>query len=900
MRKVASSLVFLIIALCLTKAQTGVQPSIAGTPGVAISPDGTASATAAAKSGGSAGLGTQVTTDTRGNATLWEQNHAQQIGSLAPASPRMESLLVAAAAITIHVPADQATIQAAINAANNGDTVLVSDGTYNESINFNGKAITVKSVHGAAKTTIDGGGVSTVVFFISGETASSVLNGFTITNGSAGFAAPNYGEGGGIEIRNSSPTIIGNTIRSNKACNGAGIGIYFGGPLIQGNTVSNNVQAGCSGGTGGGGILVGGESSGTRIIHNVILNNAMPAGGGGISLFAAGGPTIQNNTIQGNNGGQTGGGIAIYNNASPQIFQNLFYGNTAGSGGAIYWVIPVSSPGLFLLNNTLVNNSSTNGSAIYDGGFDTNMRIINNLVIGRSGQTAYFCQQYNGNTTPAVFSNNDVFSAGATAIGGNCTVATGTNGNISLDPAFINATNNFHLQTGSAVIDVGSNAASGLGKDLDGFPRIQNSIADMGVYEYFPTNVSFQPPSLTFGTQLIGTTSAAQPVIVTNTGAMPLFMGIKISAQFLETTNCPVRLAAGAACTVNVSFKPAATGVQTGSLLFADNASASPQDVSLSGSGQGFPIVSLAPTSLTFGTQALGTTSPAKKVTLKNTGTISLTINSITPSADFTISATTCSSSLAPQASCTISVAFKPVGTGTRLGTLTLDDNASGSPHTVSLSGVGTAVLLSPTAVSFSPQIVGTLSVGHTVTVSNRGTTTLNFTTIAIGGTNAADFMISSQTCSASLPGNTSCTVAVKFQPSLIGTETAVLSFSDDGGASPQMVNLTGTGTIVSVSPTSLTFAAQTVGTTSLARSVTFTNRGSTTLHINSVSVTGINAVDFLISFDSCPPDMVAGSSCTVSLEFQPTAVGIRTASLAFSDNGGASPQIAKLTGTGQ
>ena len=114
------------------------------------------------------------------------------------------------------------------------------------------------------------------------------------------------------------------------------------------------------------------------------------------------------------------------------------------------------------------------------------------------------------------------------------------------------------------------------------------------------------------------------------------------------------------------------------------------------------------------------------------------------------------------------------------------------------------------------------------------------------------------------------------------------------------MVNLTGTGTIVSVSPTSLTFAAQTVGTTSLARSVTFTNRGSTTLHINSVSVTGINAVDFLISFDSCPPDMVAGSSCTVSLEFQPTAVGIRTASLAFSDNGGASPQIAKLTGTGQ
>jgi parallel beta-helix repeat protein len=243
-----------------------------------------------------------------------------------------------------------------------------------------------------------------------------------------GWLAPNYGEGGGIYVRNSSPTITNNTIRSNNACNGVGIGVSFGGPLIQGNTISNNLQIGCSGGTGGGGILVGGESSGTRIIHNTIMNNFMPSGGGGISLFAAGGPTIENNTIAGNNGGQTGGGIVIYNNASPQIFQNFFYGNTAGSGGAIYWVIPVSTPGLFLLSNTMANNSSSNGSAIYDGGFDNNMRIIDNLVIGKSGQSAYFCQQYNGNTTPSVFSYNDVFSAGAAGISGNCTFATGTTG----------------------------------------------------------------------------------------------------------------------------------------------------------------------------------------------------------------------------------------------------------------------------------------------------------------------------------------------------------------------------------------------------------------------------------------------------------------------------------------
>jgi parallel beta-helix repeat protein len=893
---------FLIIGLCLAEAQVG---PIVGTQHVTVSQDGMAAATAAmttTSAGRAVPLGRVLATDSHGNATVWKQNRAQRIDSSPQSNLHTTSSIVSpSTAITIHVPADQPTIQGAINAANNGDTVLVSDGTYNENINFNGKAVTVKSVHGASLTTINGGGLGTAVLFISGETASSVLNGFTISNGSAGFQAPNYGEGGGIAVSNSSPTITNNTIRSNNACNGAGIGIGFGGPLIQGNVISNNVQVGCSGGIGGGGISVRGASGGTRIIGNTISNNTMPSGGGGISLFAAGGPTIQNNTIQGNNGGQTGGGIVIYNDASPQILQNLFYRNTATSGGAIYWVIPVSTPGLFLLNNTIAENSSGDGSAIYDGGFDTNMTIVNNLMIGKSGQAAYFCQQFNGTTVPAVFSYNDVFAAGAAGISGNCTFATGTNGNISIDPNFIKVlANNFHLQSGSPAIDAGTNTVSLLTKDLDGFPRIQNGIADIGAYEFFPTSVSLQPSSLTFGIQLIGTKSTAQPVQVTNTGTMPLFLGMTISGEFLESTNCPARLAAAATCSVNVTFKPAGTGVRSGTLLFADNASASPQDVALTGTGQGFPVVSLSPLSLAFGTQVLGTSSAAKKVTLKNTGTTSLSINSITTSPDFTIAATTCGSSLAPQVSCTFSVVFKPVGVGTRLGTLNIDDNASGSPHTVSLSGVASAVQLSPTVLSFSPQIVGTLSTGHTMTVSNRGPTTLNFTAIGITGNNAADFIIGAQTCGTTLAASTSCTVTVKFQPSLIGAESASLSFSDNGGASPQIVNMSGTGTVVSLSRTNMTFAAQSVGTTSSPQSVTLTNKEATTLHINNIFLTGTNPNDFLISFDSCPPDLVGNSNCTVSVEFRPTAVGTRTASLAFSDNGGASPQTVKLTGTGQ
>src|SRR5262249_18038368 len=158
------------------------------------------------------------------------------------------------------------------------------------------------------------------------------------------------------------------------------------------------------------------------------------------------------------------------------IVQNLVIHNTAAQGGGLNWLIPVSSPGLVLVNNTIAENASASGSAIFDGGFDTNMTIENNLVIGQPSQTAYFCHPFNGNTTPAVFAHNDVFAYGVAAISGNCTVATGTNGNISLDPQFVStAASNFHLQSHSPAIDAGSNSAPDLPlKDLDHFPRIEN------------------------------------------------------------------------------------------------------------------------------------------------------------------------------------------------------------------------------------------------------------------------------------------------------------------------------------------------------------------------------------------------------------------------------------------
>ena len=170
------------------------------------------------------------------------------------------------------------------------------------------------------------------------------------------------------------------------------------------------------------------------------------------------------------------------------------------------------------------------------------------------------------------------------------------------------------------------------------------------------------PTSLTFASQTVGTTSAAQTVTLTNSGTGSLSISsIAASGNFAETNNCGTSLAAGASCTLSVTFTPTAAGTLTGAITFTDNAAASPQKVSLSGTGAAAatPAVSLSPTSLTFASQTVQTTSAAQTVTLKNSGTGSLSISGIAASGNFA-ETTTCPSSLPAGASCTISVTFTP------------------------------------------------------------------------------------------------------------------------------------------------------------------------------------------------------------------------------------------------
>jgi Abnormal spindle-like microcephaly-assoc'd, ASPM-SPD-2-Hydin len=203
--------------------------------------------------------------------------------------------------------------------------------------------------------------------------------------------------------------------------------------------------------------------------------------------------------------------------------------------------------------------------------------------------------------------------------------------------------------------------------------------------------VSLTPASLKWGNVVLGATGGVKTITVKNTGTATLSISkIAISGDFALTTApkpCGSTLDVGKTCQIKVTFTPTQVGARTGTVTITDNAADSPQSVPLSGTGA--VQATLTPATKAFPTETVGTASPAKVFTLTNKQSVSLTGISSSTTGDFTISATTCSATLAAKAKCTISVVFKPTAKGARTGTLTVADSASGSPQTASLTGTG-------------------------------------------------------------------------------------------------------------------------------------------------------------------------------------------------------------------
>jgi hypothetical protein len=321
-----------------------------------------------------------------------------------------------------------------------------------------------------------------------------------------------------------------------------------------------------------------------------------------------------------------------------------------------------------------------------------------------------------------------------------------------------------------------------------------------------------------------------------------------------------------------------------------------------------FPTVRLSPATISVHKVDVGGTSGAKVITITNTSPntkklIPLSISAFNLTGDFIQTATTCPAlpaTLAPGASCTVSVAFRPQSSGALTGAFSLVDNGTNTPPSVALSATGGIgfLLFSPTSLAFPGVASMTVSQPQTASLTNEATFPVTIQKVTVSGKFAE-----SDDCPKApdtlAPGG-SCTVAVTSNPVVAGDITGAVNVYDIFGNVTQLY-LSGndqgrqaTGELA-FTPASLQWGKMMVGASAAAKTVTVTNFSPSTVNFSSI-VTG---PDFFVSATTCGNGLGGGSSCTVSVMFRPTTTGSISELLTFNDNLTGSPQAISLRGTG-
>lgn len=437
------------------------------------------------------------------------------------------------------------------------------------------------------------------------------------------------------------------------------------------------------------------------------------------------------------------------------------------------------------------------------------------------------------------------------------------------------------------------------------------SCAAFGFLPFTVANAPIVTPSpltLSFAAQSVGTTSASKAVTLKNTSSASVSItSIAATGNFaIASKTCGSSLAASATCKVNVTFTPSVNGTLTGSLAISDSAPDSPQTVSLSGTGN-LPLT-ISPATLAFGTVAVGTTSAAKTVSLTNNQTSTLTF-SFAASGNYAISSTgtTCGTTLASKAKCNIAITFTPTASGSINGAVTVTDSTAFSPQVATFSGTGSGgsaapLSFTPANLTFTTQAVGTSSAGKIVTVKNVSASSLTLNSIASSG-EFSDVGSGAVPCAANLilKASKSCALSVTFSPAFgsSGSISGAVVLSDTASIGQQILDVKGTSALpLTFAPTSLTFAAQTVGTTSSPQTVTVTNNLAT-----SVSPSIAGSGDYAAApggTTPCTSTLLSKASCTFTVTFTPSAVGTQASAVTVTDSANPNVQMIAATGTGQ
>ena len=439
-------------------------------------------------------------------------------------------------AATVRVPADKPTIQAAIDSASTGDTILVAPGTYHENLVIDTKEITLVSEQGASKTILDGSGNGTVLTIRATHSIATTINGFTLQGGN------NVDQliAGGIYLSKGGATITNSIFGANHH---GQIYIEKGSAVISSNTITTSPFPVCSITNDNTAIAlkIWGLStvidSKGYVVPDQILNNLIEGDGSctGIAIEATtlnstdipGPLEIANNTIR-----NSSYGISVYTTQAI-VRQNLIYGNEAGAMTLIHPVSgsPTTNPTDFtdppdylVVNNTVTNNAwNVNAGSVQTvliAGNYAKIAFINNLLLSSSAVPVFECFSFN--YTPVILDHNDIYNSNGPIFDSNCLANATGNGNVSSPAQFVSATD-LHLNPASPAIDAGNNSSPGLTTtDINGAPRIQDStgkgfgVVDLGAYEA-PGVQNATPSVLT----LTSSAYYTYPGVVTLTAALP-------------------------------------------------------------------------------------------------------------------------------------------------------------------------------------------------------------------------------------------------------------------------------------------------------------------------------------------------------------------------------------------
>ena len=429
-------------------------------------------------------------------------------------------------------------------------------------------------------------------------------------------------------------------------------------------------------------------------------------------------------------------------------------------------------------------------------------------------------------------------------------------------------------------------------------------------------------PAITFADTQLGA-SSARSVVVRNSGNLALtFSAFTIAGtmpgDFARSGDCSIAvpLTIGAQCTLTVTFAPAALGLRNANLSIASDASNGTAVLALSGVGVPVPApqVSLAPAVLDFGVQTIGGIFPARRIRLANIGTADLALATVAlQGAGFTdVSAAVCPATLVPGAGCDIDIAFTPTAAQAYAGALRVTSNAAGSPHVAVLQGTGTAAVVptlvwSPatTRLDFGTVSAGSLSAVQSVTLLNQGPGGVNLTVLNAIGADASSFSVVGGTCVVGTPlfAGQTCQVDLRFAPGSSGNKTATLQVASTGSFPPALtlagLGLAGPNPSLALSVSALAFDKTRIGAQSLPATVRLMSSGSGVVTVSAMTVSGAYAIQGT-TCPAMPFTLPAGSECTVSVSFVPTAEGASTGSLRVTSDAAPTLRDVSLSGSGE